>query len=240
MTNPSDPEASAARSAYDAWHHGLDADAEADAPWHLLVRKHLEGISGARVLEIGCGRGGFAAWLATQGAREIVGADFSAVAVRKAVALARGRGLANVRFAVADLCALGCAEGAFDVVISCETIEHVADPARGVAELARVLRPGGRLYLTTPNYLGLMGIYRIYRTLSGRPYTEVGQPINTVTLLPRTCAWVYNAGLRIVVTDGAGHYLPWPRRQPIEFKRLDRHALRWTALHSLVVAEKPR
>ncbi len=226
--------------AYEAWHAALDADAEADAPWHLLVRKHLEGLDGARVLEIGCGRGGFAAWLSTQGAREIVGADPAAAAVRKAALRSRERRLGNVRHAVADLCALGWADGAFDVVISCETIEHVADPARGVAELARVLRPGGRLYLTTPNYLGLMGIYRIYRTLTGRPYTEVGQPVNTVTLLPRTCAWVYNAGLRIVMTDGAGHYLPWPRRQPIAFPRLDRHALRWTALHSLVVAEKPR
>ncbi len=231
---------SEARDAYETWHAGLDADVEADAPWHLLVRRHLAGLAGARVLEIGCGRGGFATWLAAQGAREVVGADFSRVAIRKAAALARQRGLGNLRFAVADLCALGLAEAGFDVVISCETIEHVADPARGVAELARALRPGGRLYLTTPNYLGLMGIYRIYRTLTGRPYTEVGQPINTVTLLPRTCAWVHNAGLRIVVTDGAGHYMPWPRRQPIQFPTLDRHPLRWTALHSLVVAERPR
>lgn len=227
------------RDAYEAWHAGLNVDAEADAPWHLLVRKHLDGLAGARVLEIGCGRGGFSAWLAANGAREVVGADFSAVAVRKARDLARARGLGNLRFAIADLCDLGCAAGTFDIAISCETIEHVADPARAAAELGRVLRPGGRLYLTTPNYLGLMGIYRIYRTLSGRPYTEVGQPVNNVTLLPRTCAWVYNAGLRIVLTDGAGHYLPWPRRQPIPFPSLDRHALRWTALHSLVVAERP-
>lgn len=227
------------RDAYEAWHAGLSVDAEADAPWHLLVRKHLGPLDGARVLEIGCGRGGFAAWLAAQGAREIVGADFSETAVRKAAALVRERRLANVRFAVADLCDLAAVGAAFDVVISCETIEHVADPARGVAELARVLRPGGRLYLTTPNYLGLMGIYRIYRTLTGRPYTEVGQPINTVTLLPRTCAWVSNAGLKILLTDGAGHYMPWPRRQPIPFPSLDRHSLRWTALHSLVMAERP-
>ncbi len=228
------------RDAYEAWHEGLEADVNADAPWHLLVRKHLGSLAGARLLEIGCGRGGFAAWLAAQGAGDIVAADISEVAVRKAAALARERRLPNARFAVADLCALGCAAGAFDVVISCETIEHVSDPARAVAELARVLRPGGRLYLTTPNYLGLMGIYRIYRTLTRRPYTEVGQPVNHVTLLPRTCAWVHHARLKVVLTDGAGHYMPWPRRRPIPFPKLDRHALRWTALHSLVVAEKPR
>src|SRR5262249_27760351 len=82
-----------------------------------------------------------------------------------------------------------------DTVISCETIEHVPDPSRAVAELAQVLKPGGRLFLTTPNYFGPFGLYRAYLRLRRRRFTEVGQPINQLTLLPRTLRWIRRAGL---------------------------------------------
>lgn len=49
-----------------------------------------------------------------------------------------------------DLLHLPLRKGVADVVISTETLEHVTDPGPFVAELARVLRPGGRLYLTAP------------------------------------------------------------------------------------------
>ncbi|MDF1565387.1 MAG: class I SAM-dependent methyltransferase [Deltaproteobacteria bacterium] len=43
-------------------------------------------------------------------------------------------------------------DGAFALVTSMDVIEHVPEPAPWLAELVRVLRPGGRIYLTTPNY----------------------------------------------------------------------------------------
>ena len=142
---------------------------------------------------------------------------------------------------VADIQTLPHANAVFDTVISCETIEHVADPRQAIAEMTRLLRPGGKLLLTTPNYLGPMGLYRAYLRLRGRPYTEVGQPINQLTLLPLTMAWVRRAGLRVLTHDGIGHYLPFPGRPPIELNQLDspRPVMRWFALHSLIVAEKP-
>ncbi len=230
------------RRAYDAWHGTLEPDASADAPWHRLVREHLPDLRGRAVLEVACGRGGFATWLAAQGATRVVGADFSRTAVAKAAGLARPAGAeAALRLAVADVAALPLRTAAFDVVVSCETIEHVPDPRAALRELARTLRPGGTLLLTAPNYLGILGLFRIYRELTGRPWTEVGQPINTATLLPRTVSWVRAAGLRVTAVDGIGHPLPLPGRPAREIAWLDRgpRALRWLAAHSLVVARKP-
>lgn len=230
------------RSAYDRWHLALETEAEATSPWHALVREHLKDLAGAHVLEVACGRGAFALWLARQGARRVVAADFSRSAVRAGHALASKGPPPAPRFAVTDITALAFRESGFDLVVSCETIEHLETPVKALREMARTLRPGGLLYLTTPNYLGPMGLYRVYRAVTGRPYTEVGQPINRITLLPRTLGWVRSAGLRVLAVDGVGHYLPFPGRPPLDvpLPRWLRRATRAFALHSLVVAEKPQ
>lgn len=228
---------------WDAWHSTLGADAEALEPWYGLVKRRLraEDLEGRRVLEIGCGRGGFACWLAKQTRRpdEIVAADYSQVAVEKGRTLASQVGATGVRWKYADIQALDDPAASYDTVISCETIEHVPNPRRAVAELARVLKPGGRLYLTTPNYLGPFGVYRVYLRLTGRRFTEVGQPINQVTMLPRTLRWIQDAGLRSEQVDGVGHYWLRPGHSPRRLYALDRAILKWFALHSLVVASKP-
>lgn len=236
----------ATRAAYETWHERLGVDGEAAAPWHRLVRQHLQparDLAGKRVLEIGCGRGGFACWLASQPARpaELVAADFAATAVQKGREFAARQGLGGIRWETGDIQALAYPTASFDTVISCETIEHVPEPRRALAELTRVLKPGGRLFLTTPNYLGLLGLYRIYLRLCGRVFTEEGQPINHCLLLPLTRYWVAQAGLRVRAADGIGHYLPFPGRPPIEMAKLNnpRMLMRWLGLHSLIVAEKP-
>lgn len=235
----------AARLAYDEWHGLHDIDRDVDTPWHRLLFAYLDparDLANRRVLEIACGRGGLACRLA-QGVHRpahLLAADFSATAVAKGRSHARAAGLDRVQWSVNDLHACGIRSGAFDTVISCESIEHLERPDVACKELARILKPGGRLYLTTPNYLGLLGVYRGYARLKGTPYTEGGQPINRFMLLPRTCAWIRRAGLRIRTVDAVGHYLPWPGRPLQSIPWLDScRPLRWFALHSLVVAEKP-
>jgi SAM-dependent methyltransferase len=207
--------------------------------------KHLQSFTpGSQALEIGCGLGELATYLGSLSPSRLVAADFSPVAIEKAQANALRLGLNNIDFVVEDIEGLNFADETFDVVVSCETVEHVPNPEVAVQELARVLKPGGRLFLTTPNYLSITGLYRAYRGLTGRPSTEGGQPHNNLTMLPRTRRWVRRSGLNVLAIDGTGHYLPVPRRRqgPLEVpmpKPLDRW-LRWLATHSLIVARKPK
>jgi ubiquinone/menaquinone biosynthesis C-methylase UbiE len=234
------------RAHYERWHQALDVDAGAGSPWHELVREYLDpsrDVAGKTVLEIGCGRGGFTIWLASLPAplRQLIAIDFAHSAVDKGRSFAQSRELSGISWSVGDIQSLPHSDHTFDTVISCETIEHVPDPGKAVAELARVLKRGGRLLLTTPNYLGPYGLYRIYLRMRGRRFTEAGQPINNLTILPRTIRWVSKAGLRIVAVDAVGHYLMLPGRTPIRLERSSdsRFIVRWFGLHSIVVAQKP-
>jgi 2-polyprenyl-3-methyl-5-hydroxy-6-metoxy-1,4-benzoquinol methylase len=239
--------AEVARASYDEWHARHPVDARADAPWHRMIQAELapaRDLAGRRVLDIGCGRGGFASWLARHPAApvEVVGCDFSPVAVEKARRFAAESAVRNVRFDVADIQRLDqFADDAFDTVFSCETIEHVPDPPLAVRQLARVLKPGGRLFLTTPNYLSTIGLYRVYCWMRRKAFDEGGQPICQVNVSLTTRHWVRRAGLRALRTAGTGQYLPLPGRPPIDVPWLEhpRTLMKWVAHHTLVVGEKP-
>lgn len=243
MSEPAATATSASQASYDDWHGRYDVDTRVDTPWHTLLqqRLHTEDLAGRRILEIACGRGGFACWLSTQPARPavVVAADFSVTAVTKGLGFARASGIDRVTWNVADAQQLPFGDASMDTVISCETIEHLPSPRRALAEFARVLRPGGRLYLTAPNYFGPMGLYRGYLRVVGRPFTEEGQPINRFLMLPRTGAWVRTLGLKVERIESIGHYAPWPGRPPVRFPALDGVGpLKWFGLHSLIVARK--
>ena len=96
------------------------------------------------VLEVGCGEGELAERMAAELDAHVVAIDQSP----RMVELTRARGI-DAR--VADVQELPFEDQSFDVAVAAWVLFHVADLQRGVAELARVLRPGGRLVAVT-NY----------------------------------------------------------------------------------------
>jgi SAM-dependent methyltransferase len=103
--------------------------------------------AGRTVLEVGCGEGYGTALLARSAAR-IVGIDYDAVTAAHAAAT-----YPQARFVRANLAALPIADESVDVVVTLQVIEHVWNHDEFVRECLRVLRPGGRLIVSTPNRL---------------------------------------------------------------------------------------
>jgi SAM-dependent methyltransferase len=226
-------------TAYDRWHASKAEKfpvPEPTAPWHMLARKHLGHVEGLRILEIGCGRGAFARYLQDQGA-EVVAADFSP----RAVELARELGCR--RSIVADIQDIPLPDQSFDLVISLETLEHVPDPDKGLQELVRVTKVGGRLLVTTPNYLSLVGLYRLLKRLGGRgKFTEGGQPINKPLTLVGRVFKLKRLGCRVNAVDGRGQILAVPFVGSFRLRLLEHpHVLmKWFGLRGLTVATRIR
>lgn len=107
-------------------------------------------LKGARVLDVGCGGGLLAESLARAGAR-VTGIDLAPAMIEVARLHALESQLA-IDYRVVGSAALAAAEpGHHDVVCSMELAEHVPDPAALVADLARLVRPGGELFISTIN-----------------------------------------------------------------------------------------
>jgi SAM-dependent methyltransferase len=102
--------------------------------------------AGARVLEVGCGPGHLSIRLARHG-YEVTGLDLDPAMIDRARANADRPGNADQRrpsFVVGDVAALAVPDDSFDLVVSTLSMHHWADPAVGLAEIGRVLRPGAR------------------------------------------------------------------------------------------------
>lgn len=102
--------------------------------------------TGERVLDIACGTGNGALLAAARGA-DVVGLDSAPRLVAVAGERAAAAGLA-LELLVGDAQAMPVADASFDVAVSIFGVIFASDPARAIAEIARVLRPGGRAYVT--------------------------------------------------------------------------------------------
>src|SRR5262249_9673167 len=99
---------------------------------------------GMRVLDVGCGVGTITLGLAEAVAPgEAVGLDLQPAQIDAAQVLAATRGVVNVQFVPGSVYELPFPDASFDAAYANTLVQHLAEPSRALAELKRVLKPGG-------------------------------------------------------------------------------------------------
>jgi SAM-dependent methyltransferase len=153
-------------------------------------------LRGKRVLDCGCGAGNYALEYARLGART-VGVEYQRDKLQSAP-----RGTPGVLLMAADASALPLASESFDVVVLNEVLEHVPDQRLVLAELRRVLTPGGRLVLMSPNRLYPFESHGVTLRLGSRPLPAHTPFVPYVPLALGTLVFEY----------WARNYWPWELR----------------------------
>lgn len=108
---------------------------------------------GDAILDVGCGTGDNARELSQHVGRSgrVVGLDNSRLMIIEATKRAAGTGL-PVEYEIGDVCDMDLADETFHKCVADRVFQHLADPRRALAEMARVTRPGGRILVVEPDY----------------------------------------------------------------------------------------
>jgi SAM-dependent methyltransferase len=169
-----------------------------------------------RALDLGCGGGSYVRLLAGLGHR-VVGLDYSVPSLERARAADPG---GKGRYLAGEAYALPVARASLDLVVSIGVLQALGDPEAALAEMARVLRPGGVLVVEALNAGSApTRLRRALQRLRRAPERVRTYPLGRVR------GWL--AGLGFQVMAEAGLVLP-PRRRPGLARLLDARPVAWT------------
>lgn len=117
-------------------------------PLYRMIAEEVAAIGASSVLDVGTGPGALAVEIARRADTHVVGVDLAPEMLATAGRRAAEAGVtARVRFVVADAAQLPMPDSSVDLVVSSLSLHHWADPAAILAELHRVVRPGGSVIL---------------------------------------------------------------------------------------------
>ena len=136
--------------------------------WDVAGRHTVERLNlkpGSTVLDVGCGTGASALPAAEVVGEtgKVIGVDLAENQIKRAQIKATQRQLQNVEFRVGDMTNLGFPDGHFDAVVSVFSVFFVPDMEGLVRELWRMVKPGGKLAITTWGERYFAPVYAIWR-----------------------------------------------------------------------------
>jgi 2-polyprenyl-3-methyl-5-hydroxy-6-metoxy-1,4-benzoquinol methylase len=166
----------------------LDQDNESNIIYdEHLVRYRLAAklASGKRVLDIACGSGYGANILAEAGAAQVTAVDISPEAV---AAAQKKYTRDNLVYKVGDAEEIKEADESFDLIVSFETIEHLKNPEKYLAQLARVLKKEGMALISTPNIeiFGQKNPYHLHEFTKNEFKEMIGKYFSNQTILEQS------------------------------------------------------
>ena len=104
---------------------------------------------GSTLLDLACGRGAYGLLIAQKAGTSLIGVDFSAQALTEAGEQAARMGVNKASFRTGELTATGLPDACVDAVLCTDAIQFPDEPAIAYSEIRRVLKPGGRVVLTS-------------------------------------------------------------------------------------------
>jgi SAM-dependent methyltransferase len=113
------------------------------------VTEELRLKPGSTLLDLACGRGAYGLIVAKQAGAPLIGVDFSEQAVKEAREQAARMGVSNASFLTGELTATGLPDASVDAVLCTDAIQFPDEPAVAYDEIRRVLKPSGRVVLTS-------------------------------------------------------------------------------------------
>lgn len=188
---------------YAAWRRSSLGEITDDLE-HRLILRMAGPLRGRAALDVGCGDGTLALLCARHGASSVCGCDPDPKMVARTQSLAAQQG-ERIGIVAARGQALPFADNSFDVVTCITVLAFVPDPAHALREMARVLRPGGRLVLGD---LGKWSLWAARRRLRGWFGAKLWRTARFRTA-KELADMAARAGLTVMQARGAIFFPPW-------------------------------